>query len=135
MPAGRPTDYRPEYCDLIIEVMSEGLSFASFAATLGVCRDSLNEWASKHPEFSVAKKVANDKRIAWWEKKARGIMDGSVPYQSTTMAIFMMKNAAPDLYNEKSVVQDSPQQSSSIDLSKLTDEQLAALKNASAKNC
>ena len=29
-PVGRPTKYKPEYCEMLIEHMSEGLSFESF---------------------------------------------------------------------------------------------------------
>lgn len=48
--------------------MSKGYSFESFAAIIDVNKDSLNEWAHKHKEFSVAKKRAIDKCRYWWEQ-------------------------------------------------------------------
>lgn len=55
-PGGRPTDYKPEYCEMLIKHMAEGDSFASFSAIVGTCMDTVHEWAKVHPEFSDAKK-------------------------------------------------------------------------------
>lgn len=84
---GRPTDYKEEYCEEIVEYFSEepfterevthskknGESwttyedvanafptFAGFAAKIGVHRDTLNEWIKVHPEFSDAYNKAKD---------------------------------------------------------------------------
>lgn len=56
MATGRPTKYDPKYCDMLVEHMSEGLSFESFAGVVGVCFDTVHEWAKVHPEFSDAKR-------------------------------------------------------------------------------
>jgi len=68
---GRPTDYRPEYCQKIIEYFSvkpyerdhndnpianDMPTKAGFAIELGVDRDTLKEWAKTYPEFSAAYK-------------------------------------------------------------------------------
>lgn len=127
MPAGRPTDYRPEYCDEIIQCMTDGVSYASFAARIGVCRDTLNEWASVHPEFSVAKKIANDRRVAWWEKMAHDKVKGYVQPGSDAITIFMLKNAAPDLYNDRQSAPAAPKDDASTILNSCKPETLSAI--------
>jgi hypothetical protein len=67
MPAGRPTSFRPEYCDRVIELGREGKSHAQIAASLDVARQTLHNWASAHPEFLDAITHARDLSQAWWE--------------------------------------------------------------------
>lgn len=66
--SGRPTKYRKEFCELLIQHMSEGLSFDTFAGVLRVNPDTLYEWAKVHPEFSESKKVGNALRNLLVEK-------------------------------------------------------------------
>lgn len=68
MSAGRPTRYKSEYCQALLDHMEQGLSFLSFAGTIGVCFDTLYEWERVHPEFSEAKKRGVAMSLAWDEK-------------------------------------------------------------------
>lgn len=96
---GRPTKYRPEYCDAIIEHMSAGASMTSFAAEIDVARSTLNEWMENHPAFSEAVKIGKAKCAAWWERLGRaGAMGGDV---NPTLVIFGLKNMAADDWREK----------------------------------
>lgn len=70
-PVGRPSDYRPEYCDKIIEFMGDGSSLTAFAASLGTHRDTIHEWAKVHPEFSDSKKAAEAVSEEWWERQGK----------------------------------------------------------------
>ena len=65
---GRPSDYRPEYCQKIIEHCREGFSFESFAGLIGVHVDTLYEWEKVHKEFSESKKIAAAVSLYKWEK-------------------------------------------------------------------
>lgn len=65
---GRPSKYKPEYCDLVVEHMEKGLSFEAFAAVIKVNRDTIYEWEKVHPEFAEAKKNASDANLLFWEK-------------------------------------------------------------------
>src|SRR5262249_1310174 len=49
--AGRPSLYRPDYCDRIIEAMASGLSAEAAAAKIGISARSLFYWQQQHPEF------------------------------------------------------------------------------------
>lgn len=68
---GRPTDYRPEYCNEIIELGRSGKSMAEMAQAFNVTRTSLYEWASVHPEFSTALTHAREFAQCWWEAQAQ----------------------------------------------------------------
>lgn len=70
-PVGRPTKYQPEFCDTVIEAGREGCGKAEIAAELDVTRETVNEWAKEHPEFSDAIHRAHELSLAWWEKQAR----------------------------------------------------------------
>lgn len=67
-PVGRPTLYLPEYCQLLIDHMSVGHSFASFAAIVDASTQTIYDWCKQHTEFLEAKKKATAKCRLYWEK-------------------------------------------------------------------
>jgi hypothetical protein len=89
-PVGRPTEYKPEYCEEIIGFMSNGASQVQFAAHIGVCKDTINEWAKKHEEFTYARKIAMTKCEAWWEAAGQQGMRTTGGFNAATW-IFNMK--------------------------------------------
>lgn len=104
---GRPSKYKPTYCNLLIEHMQEGASIASFAAEIGVARSTINEWADAHPDFSEALKKGKAKCAAWWEKQLRGIATEGGGPGSATAVIFGLKNMASEDWREKQEVEHS----------------------------
>lgn len=70
MPAGRPTHYKPEFCDVAVEMGAQGKSLAQIAAACGVARVTLWAWADNHEEFAKAIARARDLSLAWWEEQA-----------------------------------------------------------------
>ena len=101
----RPSKYKKEYCQMIIDYMSEGFSLAAFAGKIEVNQDTMHEWAKKHPEFSEAKRIAIGKSLQWWEKQGvDGLWDITILYDkegkkvkatkklNATVWIFNMKN-------------------------------------------
>lgn len=89
MPAGRPTKYRPEFCQGIIDFFSSHESLplmASYAVSIGVSREAINQWSHKYPEFMDAIKIAK----AIQEKNlVEGALSGKY---HPTFAIFTAKN-------------------------------------------
>lgn len=72
MAAGRPTLYKDEYCDLILDLTENyGLSVYELAMRLKVNVDTLYEWEKHHPEFSEAFTRARDNSLAWSFKVGR----------------------------------------------------------------
>jgi hypothetical protein len=60
--------YKPEFCDQLIEHMSEGYSIESFAGKIGVGRQSLYNWFKNNEDFSEAKEIGVMKSLFFWEK-------------------------------------------------------------------
>lgn len=112
-PEGRPTSYRPEYCEQVIaffdvkpyfhrEVITTGKNdytktetvevpndlphMVDFARKIGVSVDAIRDWDKKYPEFSHSLKIAkemNEKMLAI--NALRGLYN-------STFSIFMAKN-------------------------------------------
>ncbi len=54
---GRPSEYDPKYCDMLIDHMKQGGTFESFAAKLRHSKQTLYNWTSVYPDFLDAKKI------------------------------------------------------------------------------
>jgi transposase len=90
---GAPTLYKPEYCQQLIDFMSQGYSFRSFACDIpGVHSGTLHEWATKIPEFGEAKAKAQDKYFKYWEELGKRGVGGEVKNFNAVAWIFNMKN-------------------------------------------
>lgn len=88
---GRPSLYKEEYCQMLIDHMKEGLSFESFAAVIDTHRDTLYEWANVHSAFSDAKRRGRDQQFLTDEKTLRDLVKGKIN-GSASAHIFKMKN-------------------------------------------
>ena len=91
---GRPTKYKPEMCDQVIVLMSEGASLVEVAAELGICKGTLHDWKKANAEFSDSIKRGVQLSQAWWEKQGRTNLFN--PYQgdsfSASLWYMNMKN-------------------------------------------
>lgn len=95
----RPSSYEPEFCDRVRELGLEGKSKAQIAATLGVNRTTLDNWAAAHEEFLSALKDARDLALNWWETKGQ---DGLTADKfNATLFIFQMKNRFREDYRDQ----------------------------------
>jgi hypothetical protein len=68
---GRPTAYRPEFCQTVIDIMKEGGSRKSAAVACGVTHETLIEWEKKYLDFSEALRVGLSLSEEWWETHGR----------------------------------------------------------------
>jgi hypothetical protein len=104
---GRPSKYKEEYDEMLIEHMKSGLSFESFAGVVEVNQDTLYEWAKVHESFSEAKSIAYSLNRLTWEKIALGASAGKIPNANMTGIIFNLKNRFPKEWRDrKEVVAD-----------------------------
>lgn len=53
---------------MLIEHMSKGLSFQSFAGVIGVHKDTIYHWLKIHDDFSDAKGIGFAKSLLLWEQ-------------------------------------------------------------------
>lgn len=93
---GRPTDYRPEYCQSVIDDMAKGYSLTAFAGLIGVSRSTINEWMSAHPEFSEAVSRAKALRLRDWETVALDMRTKGGGPGGATITVFGLKNMGGD---------------------------------------
>jgi transposase len=68
---GRPSSYKPEYCDKIIEYGKLGHSIAQMASELDVAKATIFDWRDLHPEFATALARAQTHSQAHWESLAK----------------------------------------------------------------
>lgn len=66
-PEGRPSDYKAEYCQQLIDHMASGYSLASFAGKIGVTRVTLYNWRDSHSDFAEAMAIGEEKSLLFWE--------------------------------------------------------------------
>jgi hypothetical protein len=118
-PGGRPSEYRQEYCEAVIEHMSKGKSLMAFAGSIRVATDTVYEWIKRHAEFSDAVSRARSARVDWLETKLLASRKGA----ETTAAIFALRNAAPTEWRDVKYQEHAHRYS----VEALTDQQLYAI--------
>ena len=126
---GRPTTYKAEYCDRVVELGAKGYSQAMIIADIGAgSRETIDNWKKRHPEFLDAMTRARDLALAWWERQ--GVENiGNRDYNANLYRVIMMARFGQDGYREKQLI-ETVQGGSGVDLSQLTAaerESLAAL--------
>ena len=67
LPRGRPTEYRPEYCEVVERLGELGKSKTQIASVLDVNTKTIDEWALKWPEFAESIARARELAMTWWE--------------------------------------------------------------------
>lgn len=103
----RPTKYKPEFCDTVVELGALGKSKAQMAAALGCSRMSIDEWCKEHKEFSDAIAHARDLAMAWWEDTGQRGMWQSPEGEKLNPQLWSRSMAArfPDDYRESNKVE------------------------------
>lgn len=126
MPAGRPTEYRPEYVERAKEMCLRGATDVELADEFKVSVTTLYNWRAKYPEFLQALKAAKDvaderverslfERAVGYERDSVKIFcqDGQIIQQTfrelvppdPTSMIFWLKNRQPKLWRDKTEVE------------------------------
>jgi len=116
---GRPTTYKPEYCDQVEAWMGKGHSLTSFAGSIKTNKDTIYAWMNTHTEFSDAVSRGHAARLVPWEEKLLHAEKGG----EVAATIFALKNVAPDEYREVRYASFDH----NIKLDTLSDEQLLAI--------
>ena len=105
MPAGRPTDYLPEYCEKVVEWGAIGWSRAQMAAEMDVSFVTMRAWEEAHPEFLKATTRARVKAQAYWERRAHDGMEN----RDFNASLWSKSMAArfPDDYSDRQKIDHS----------------------------
>ena len=120
---GRPSKYRKEYCQALIDHMATGLSFETFGATIDVACSTVYKWVDDYPDFSEAKKKAEAKCRVFWERMGTGIAAGKLKNGNSGVWIYNMKCRFPKVWRPKK----------EVDVSARYEKDIDAIKNMSAK--
>lgn len=95
---GRPSKYKPEYCELLLKHGKEGYSFESFPAAIYefdgslVSPDTCYEWSIVHEDFSLIKKVFYSLSRLFWERLSISGASGDIENYSASTVIFLFKS-------------------------------------------
>ena len=68
---GRPTKYKPQMCETVIDLMKDGASLDEVRGELDISKDTLYRWKEDYEEFSDSIKRGIRMSQAWWEKQGR----------------------------------------------------------------
>jgi hypothetical protein len=100
---GRPSSYRREYCDRIIEAMASGLSAEAAAAKIGISARSLFYWQQQHPEFLQAIQEGHQRSQLWWEERAIAMAKGGAGNTQIVMLGLRNRSRAATGWNNESM--------------------------------
>jgi transposase-like protein len=131
---GRPSDYKPEYCELLIKHAEEGYSFESFAGRIGVTPKTLYNWEQEHPEFLQAKTVAKHKMLYADETVLNMGAKGLIENYHGASQIFKMK--AVHKWTETAKIESenlNVNLNADLPLDNLTDDELSFLEKIQTK--
>ena len=136
---GRPTDYKPEYCAMLIDHMAKGFSFECFGGIVNVSKKTTYDWLEKHPEFVAAKEEGMTKCQNFWEDLGqKHIISQSESWhqggsKSTSLNasvwIFNMKNRFGWRDNRQIEIEDKNKPQEIAAVSELGNKIVAALSN------
>lgn len=102
-PVGRPSLYKPEYCEEVIALGKIGKSTEAIGAILGVGTKTLYNWRDQHEDFLHALDMAKEFELQWWEDIAQTHMIENKESDKINATIWSRSMAArfPKKYREQ----------------------------------
>lgn len=137
-PGGRPSKYKPEFCERVLEMAAEGMSMAEYAAEFGIDRTTLFDWRDRHPEFSTALARAKILEQSWWECQAR-LNVKNKDFNANLWYRCAASRFRDDYTERKSTELTGPGggavqvESRTLDINNLSHEEMIALRNLTLK--
>jgi transposase len=127
-PVGKPTDYKPEYCQELIDYMAQGYGYLAFAGKIGVSIQTMYDWEKAHDEYLEAKERAFEANRRVWDEAATDAALGRKTGINPTIMIFNLKNRFPKEWRDRRELDLAGSLSAtSDDLKKLSPEELRAI--------
>ncbi len=107
---GRPTLYKPEFCQQAIDMMKEGKSKMQVCAAFSISYQTFLDWLNPsmqnhQPDFLEAVRLGETFSQAWWEGLGQDGTSGSNPDVNATMYQFNMKNRFKDDWRDKQEIE------------------------------
>lgn len=86
------TEYKTEFCEMLIEHCKAGHDIQSFSAVINVSRATLYRWLDKHEEFKQAHEIGKEACRMRVIKRLQDFADGKMPRGANVVAaIFLAK--------------------------------------------
>jgi len=67
----RPTKYKEEFNNKVVEYMKQGYSIAEVCLELDICKQTFYNWCEENKVFLDSKKKGVDFSEGWWMKQGR----------------------------------------------------------------
>lgn len=99
MPAGQPTKYKPEMCDVVRDHLSLGFSLTSACGKIGVVKQTAYNYAEEYPQFLDAINMGRAIGMALWEERLT--VQALESPGNTAALIFAMKNLYQDDWRDR----------------------------------
>ena len=97
---GRPTTYKPEYCDSVIEHLSTGKSFEGWCGVNMVMPSTAYAWMKKYPDFLEAVKLGRLRGMNNCEDQLLGHSNGDIKGNFNALQ-WLMKNRFSEYWLDK----------------------------------
>ena len=125
-PIGRPTNYRPEYDQRVVDLGAQGYSIAEIIADIAAgSYETIDRWKKTRRSFYEAMIRARQLSLAWWERTGRENA-GNRDFNSNLYRIIMMARFGADGYRERAIV-EHVEGEAGLDLGKLEPAQREVL--------
>ena len=111
---GRPSLYKPEFCETVIDLGKQGYSKARMAAHFDVAKQTIDQWAKDYPEFSDALSQARTHAQAHWEERGYGGLENK--NFNTPLYLGSMKSMFRDDYMDRTATEITGKDGDAIDI-------------------
>lgn len=64
----RPSKFKPHYCDLLIDIFSDGGTINAFCVATGISKRTFFYWRRAYPDFEEAYDMAYCRALYYWEQ-------------------------------------------------------------------
>jgi len=131
---GRPSLYKPEHCDMVLDLGKQGKSMTQMAAHFDVDKETVKNWTRDYPEFLAAFTRAMTFSQAWWEDQGQAGLasrDFNAPLWHKNVASRFRED-----YTDRKEVTGAgggPVAVASVDLRGLSDAELATMQTLLGK--
>lgn len=98
---GRPREYDPAICEIVLEELSKGKSQRAVSGVIGIVPDTWYRWIREYPDFSYAVRLGCSRGLNTYEEGMIEAMNGKKPKFKENIAMFMLSRRFSDIYGEK----------------------------------
>lgn len=98
---GRPTIYKTEYCQKLLDVFAEGGDPPEFCSLIGICERTFYYWKENHEEFASAFDYAETLAKNFYLKQLRNQGLSLEKYPNSNQLFTYVRQRWPDTYGKQ----------------------------------